>query len=79
MKSGLLATLAICLAVHPAHADCEDGVASLTQRIAAVRDPHTHALLEVDLKRARIDMWEFDEVECAVNLEHAARLLKFGM
>jgi hypothetical protein len=78
MTPRILAALAMVLLAFPAKADCEDGIALLVPKIAGVADPHTRSLLEIDLKRAQIDMWEFDEVECAINLQHAARLLKFG-
>jgi hypothetical protein len=64
--------------ISPALADCEAGIAALTAQIAGVTDPHLHALVEIDLRRAQFELWEFDEVECAVALQHAARLIRFG-
>lgn len=76
MRLLLLAVLAPLAVSAPAFADCEDGVAALIPKIAATTDPHLRTLLTVDLKQAQLDMWEFDEVECAAALNHADRLLK---
>lgn len=70
-----IAFAALLLAAAPCRADCEDGVAELVARMAPVNEPHLRALLEADLKRAQFELWEFDEVECAIALEHANRLL----
>lgn len=69
--------LAFSLAAQaaPAWADCESGVATLTPLLARASEPHLRQLLEADLKQAQIDLWEFDEVECAIALEHAMRLI----
>lgn len=69
------AALLVGLAAGPARADCETGVGRLMARIAGVTDPHVRNLLDADLKQAQLDLWEFDEVECAVALEHATRVL----
>lgn len=58
-----------------ARADCEDGVAALTAQMASVADLHTREVLMADLRQAQLDLWEFDEVECAAALSHAARFL----
>jgi hypothetical protein len=69
-----------CLLVAaPAHADCESGIATLAPKVAGVSDAHLRSLLQVDLRRAQFELWEFDEVECAIALDHAGRLLKLGL
>jgi len=76
MRASLLLPLALLWPLGPAAADCEDGVTALISITAAATDPHVRELLMRDLKQARLDLWEFDEVECAVALDHAARLLR---
>ena len=57
-------------------ADCEDGVAALTTATSQATDPHAREILARDLAQAQMELWEFDEVECAVALDHAARFLR---
>lgn len=79
MRPAVLAFAVVPLMSTSASADCEAGIAALTPKVLAVaNNPHLRSLLEMDLKRAQFELWEFDEVECAVALEHAARLLKLG-
>jgi hypothetical protein len=72
----ILAIAAILLTPAPAFADCESGIAVLVPKLAGVSNVHTRELLIADLKRAQFELWEFDEVECAMALDHAARLLR---
>lgn len=58
-----------------AHADCQSGIAKLKQRMTHVADAKLKALLQADLKAAEQEMWEFDESECAEQLDHAEQLL----
>jgi hypothetical protein len=74
----MLALALVPLCAGPACADCESGVAALTRAVAGVSDAHLRSLLMTDLRRAQFELWEFDEVECAMALDHAARLLKTG-
>lgn len=77
--AGRLALLISVLMLWPpglALADCEDGVAALTAATAAATDPHIREVLARELNQAQTDLWEFDEVECAVSLARAARFLK---
>jgi hypothetical protein len=76
MRLGCLMVLALLWSWRPALADCEDGVATLTALIGGVTDPHSRAVLTVDLNQAETDLWELDEVECAVAIQHAARFLR---
>lgn len=62
-------------AAAPARADCESGVERLVTKLATVSDSHVRSLLQADLNQAQIDLWEFDEVECAMVLDHATRVL----
>ena len=78
MRLRFLVALAILAFASPALADCEGGIAALAPKIALVTDAHARDLLQADLKRAQFELWEFDEVECAVALNHAARVLKLG-
>ncbi len=70
--------LGLGLGLRPALADCESGITALARVLAQVSDEHTKALLQTDLRRAQVDLWEFDEVECAMVLDHSARLLAAG-
>lgn len=72
LLGGISAALA---APGVARADCESGIAALTQRLTQVNEPHVKAMLQTDLRAAEVELWEFDEPECAMQLEHAAHLL----
>jgi hypothetical protein len=76
MRAPLLIFFALLWPLRPAVADCGDGVAALISITAAATDPHVREVLMRDLKQAQLDLWEFDEVECAMALEHAARFLR---
>lgn len=65
----------VFVAPGAARADCESGIGELSRAMRAVTDPHLSALLQTDLRGAEVELWEFDEVECATVLAHAARLL----
>jgi hypothetical protein len=72
---GIFALLVCAFASTPARADCEKGIAALTASIAQVSDTKLKAMLQTDLRRAQVELWEFDEEECADALDHAKRLL----
>jgi hypothetical protein len=76
MRLRCLMLLALLWPWRPALADCEDGVAALTALVAGSIDPHVRAVLTVDLNQAETDLWELDEVECAMAIQHAARFLR---
>ncbi len=76
MRVPQLVLFALLWPLRPAVADCGDGVAALISITAAATDPHAREVLTRDLKQAQLDLWEFDEVECAMALEHAARFLR---
>ena len=72
----ILLALATVAPTPSAWADCEDGVAALTSIMARVTDAHARAVLTADLAQAETDLWELDEVECAMALTHAQRFLQ---
>ena len=72
----LLVVLGVVLPASGALADCEEGVSFLTAVMADVTDPYAREILSRDLKRAQLELWEFDEVECATALDHAQRFLR---
>ena len=78
MRVGMLALVPVPLSVGPACADCEGGIAVLARRVSGVTDGHLRTQLLADLRPAPFELPEFDEVACAIALDHAARLLKLG-
>lgn len=75
LRYALWTIVAVTAGATGAHADCESGIAALASVLPSVKDTRIEAMLQTDLRRAQVDLWEFDEVECAMVLEHSARLL----
>lgn len=67
--------MALVLAPLAARADCKSGILELSRALPSVTDPHVRALLQTDLRGAEVELWEFDEAECATVLAHAQRVL----
>ncbi len=77
-KTVTLLAIAIIAPLCPARAatNCPQGIAALSQQIAAVTDAHLRAVLDNDLRHARKEAAEGDDDECNDILDHANKVLK---
>jgi len=77
--SSLIAlALAIPLAALPlasGRADCAGVLEQLRPMAERISDPGVRQMVAIDLQRARIDVMEDDEEECATWVIHAARMM----
>jgi hypothetical protein len=76
--ASLLTAFAITLAIvplGPAKADCAGVLEQLKPLVERIVDPTVKQLVMIDLQRARIDVLEADEEECAMWVIHAARMM----
>ena len=61
-----------------AHADCEANMVPLAKQLETTTDERVKTRLFLALRRARMELDEFDEVECQQALDAATKLLQAG-
>ncbi len=71
----LLAMMAVPAGFAHAASACQQGIEQLSPSIADVKDEHTRAVLQNDLKDAQKEATEEDDDECAEVLHHAQKVL----
>lgn len=82
MKLHVTAGLALLFAMMVAPAGlahaastCQQGIEQLSANVTDVKDEHTKAVLQNDLKDAQKEVAEEDDDECAEVLRHAQKVL----
>jgi len=71
----LFAMMAVPAGFAHAATPCQQGIEQLSANVADIKDEHTKAVLQNDLKDARKEVAEEDDDECAEVLHHAQKVL----